>query len=426
MSRFTKRQEMAPPPDPAYCAESNAHEILGVTGVMMTMAVIVCGLRLMVRACMIKSVGSDDYVMLSALLMAIGTFICFVGETKDANANGRHIQCITPDEYQLFAKWQYVHSLVVMWGVILVKISIALFLMRLAPPGKKWKAFLWATIVFLICFMLACTGTLVFQCWPIKAAWTFALGDSASCFSNDTFSAIGLTNSSINCATDFLLAALPIPVIIKLQVNRRTKITLAVILSLGYFACAAGIVKAVKQASFFDEADPLWHNSFNVWNMIELCVGITAASLPALRPLFAQILASTKDALSHSVGSKDRTVPSSSGYHRHTDKDQYTSLHDVALLEMKNMSRSSKTDSMTKSHMTKPSVDDDPLFPTDPKRYTVGVTSAQDPGDDGSWEDIEVAARSQSQERLTRPYIFKTTEVTSTSHRADGLLVSPL
>lgn len=59
--------------------------------------------------------------------------------------------------------------------------------------------------------MLACSGTLIFQCWPVRAAWTFSIRATSHCFSNSTFSAIGLTNSSINCATDFLLAALPIP-----------------------------------------------------------------------------------------------------------------------------------------------------------------------------------------------------------------------
>lgn len=136
---------MGPPPDPAYCAESNVSEILGVTGSMMTIAIIICGLRLMVRTFMIRSVGADDYVMLWALLMAIGTFTCFVGESD--HGNGRHVACITPEDYSMYARWQYAHSLLVMWGVILVKISIALFLMRLVPQTtRKWKNFLWASI----------------------------------------------------------------------------------------------------------------------------------------------------------------------------------------------------------------------------------------------------------------------------------------
>lgn len=268
--------------------------------------------------------------------------------------------------------------------------------------------------------MLACTGTLVFQCWPVRAAWDFAARQTANCFSNNTFSAIGLTNSSINAATDLLFAILPIPVIWKLQVNKRTKVTLAMILSLGYFACAAGIIKAVKQGNFFDEQDPLWHNSFNVWNMIELCIGIVAASLPALRPLFVRILASTKSFTRSRQSSKDRSLVS--GYRRHNDKGPYAVPPDVPLSDMKN-TFSSNTDSTMKTHQSQVTRDEDAFIQSDPKRYTVGVTAATDPGDDGSWEGIE-PVRAASSERLHRPqdsHIFKTTETTQISYHIDEL-----
>ncbi|KAF2215551.1 hypothetical protein CERZMDRAFT_34355 [Cercospora zeae-maydis SCOH1-5] len=404
----------------------------------MTLALIACGTRFGVRVFMVKSFGADDYVMLSALILAVATFVCFVGEVHDAQAVGRHAECLTAHQRELFGEWMYVHSLVVMWGVILVKISIALFLMRLVPPGKNWKAVLWATVVFLIAFMLACTGTLVFQCWPIRAAWDSAARQTASCFSNDTFSAIGLTNSAINVATDFLLAALPIPVIIKLQVNKRSKFSLIAILSIGYFACAAGIVKAVKQSQWFGEADPFWHDSFNVWNMIELSIGITAASLPALRPLFATILATTKGAISNTFGSKNRTNPTASGGLR--SKNKTSDSHDVALSDMKYFSASSKTDSMSKSHTHTASLDENPLFLPGGKRYTVGVTATHDHSDDGDWEDVEAGGvRNGSQERLTwtslnatsptslqQNQIFKTTDITSSSHHVDDASVRHL
>lgn len=326
--------------------------------------------------------------------------------------------------------------------------SLSLGHYRYAPRSPTYDrerepGMLTRNAVFLVCFMLACTGTLVFQCWPIRAVWTFQF---EYCFSNATFAAIGLTNTSINCATDFLLATLPVPVIIRLHVNKRTKMTLALILSVGYFACAAGIVKAVKQATFFDETDPLWHNSFNVWNMIELCVGITAASLPGLRPLFAKILASTKSVFSHSWGSNDRTVAnnssSSGSHHRHNHNDQrrgnFKFRAGISLLDMSNISggggggggETSKSKSPPRpqrpsrsNHMDDDDDEENGLFQVDPKRYTVAVTaSARDPGDDGNWggDDLESPARSDSQERLTRPTpahtcIYKTTEVSQTS-----------
>jgi hypothetical protein len=137
----------APPPlDPAYCAENNANEILGITGAMVAMAVVTCVARILARIFMIKSVGADDHIMVVATLLAIGTFVCFVGEINDAHSSGRHVACIATSNLEKFGRWQFVHSIIVMWGVVLVKISIALFLLRLVPPGKKWKYSLWASI----------------------------------------------------------------------------------------------------------------------------------------------------------------------------------------------------------------------------------------------------------------------------------------
>lgn len=62
------------------------------------------------------------------------------------------------------------------------------------------------------------------------------------------------------------------------------------ILSLGWFACAAAIIKAVQQWNVLSDPDWTVHDSFNVWNYIELSIGIIAASLPSLKPLFITLL----------------------------------------------------------------------------------------------------------------------------------------
>lgn len=125
-----------PETDNAYCYESNAPEILGVTGAFCGAALITVILRLYVRTSMLRFVGADDYAMIGATLMAIGTFICFVCETK--YGIGRHTSCVTLKDEEVVLKWQFFHSLLVMFGVVLVKISIAFFLMRLAPKAS-WR-----------------------------------------------------------------------------------------------------------------------------------------------------------------------------------------------------------------------------------------------------------------------------------------------
>jgi len=177
----------------------------------------------------------------------------------------------------------------VVTGISSVKVSVGFFLLRLVQ-GKWYKRVIIAWIVFLIIFTLACCGTLIFQCVPVYAAWDISAKMNAKCYSSDAFRAIGLFNGAINIFTDFAFATLPIPIILPLQINVRTKISLVCILSLGYFACAAAIVKQVLLSTFFEHPDPLFIDAFQIWNDVELNTGILAACLPALRPLFAFLL----------------------------------------------------------------------------------------------------------------------------------------
>lgn len=112
---------------------------------------------------------------------------------------------------------------------------------------------------------------------------------------------------AINIATDLLFAILPIPMVWKLQVNIRTKIGLVSILSLGFFAAATAIYKTPMQYHFFEQPDftgkGAWYCEFrsghsfqnegnadmcitDVWQIVEMNIGIVAACLPTLKPLF--------------------------------------------------------------------------------------------------------------------------------------------
>ena len=65
-------------------------------------------------------------------------------------------------------------------------------------------------------------------------------------------------------------------------------------MGLGLVACTAGVVKAHLQSKFLMNPDRFWRDDFVVWNTIELSLGILAASLPPLKPLFTAILNSSR------------------------------------------------------------------------------------------------------------------------------------
>ncbi|KAI5375980.1 hypothetical protein J4E82_005224 [Alternaria postmessia] len=145
----------------------------------------------------------------------------------------------------------------------------------------------------------------------------------ALCLSVSTFSQIALFNSIVNIATDFLLALLPIPVIFSLQVRIRIKIMLALVLSLGTFASVAGIMKAHVSKTILNDPERFVHDTFSMWNFIELDVGILAASLPTLRPLFNRFLEAARSVVQSQPTTTPRfsfREPGSLGYAKQTDE----------------------------------------------------------------------------------------------------------
>ncbi|EHY57271.1 hypothetical protein ABEF92_006049 [Exophiala dermatitidis] len=292
LSNLVERQAAS---SPQYKNESNTGNLMAIHGTFCGLAVVTVLLRLYVRIFMLKSLGADDYVMVAATVLAVATLVCFIGEAV-AGGLGKHPSLVSAHDWSLFLHWRYFHSLIVMFAISLVKVSIACFLRRFVP-NRNYQRFLLGSIIFLCAFMLSCAGTLIFNCGTdISANWDFELKASPNvhCFSNRTFTNVGIFNSSINIATDVLFALLPVPIVWKLQTNIRTKITLVGILGLGLFACAASIVKTVYQATALKEPDWTYHDSFFMWNFLELTIGIVAASLPSLRPLFVRLLGATQ------------------------------------------------------------------------------------------------------------------------------------
>jgi hypothetical protein len=164
----------------------------------------------------------------------------------------------------------------------------------------------------------------MFQCTPVQAGWDIRLrpppageGD-ARCFSREVFAQIGLFNSIVNIATDFLLALLPAPLIWQLQVNMRTKASLIAVFSLGLFACVAGIMKSTYNKTILTDPRRFIHDRYSMWNFIELDIGIVAASLPALKPLFNRVLDVARG-LSSGQKASGYQDPKVLGYHQRKD-----------------------------------------------------------------------------------------------------------
>jgi hypothetical protein len=118
--------------------------------------------------------------------------------------------------------------------------------------------------------------------------------------------------------TDFIIALLPVPLVWQLQLNLRAKLSLIMVLSLGIFAAVAAIVKAEIQKVILSDPDPFVHDRFTLWRFIEFDVGIIAASLTALKPLFNWFLGSVRSLTTRAARSNG--APNSLGYQKQSER----------------------------------------------------------------------------------------------------------
>ncbi|XPS73004.1 hypothetical protein M3J09_005158 [Ascochyta lentis] len=125
-------------------------------------------------------------------------------------------------------------------------------------------------------------------------------------------------NTVITIATDFMVALLPVPLVWQLQLNLRAKISLILVLSLGVFAAVAAIVKAGIQKTVFADPDPFVHDRFTLWRFIEFDVGIIAASLPALKPMFNWFLGAARGLTTRTP--RPTGAPNSLGYQKQSER----------------------------------------------------------------------------------------------------------
>lgn len=115
------------------------------------------------------------------------------------------------------------------------------------------------------------------------------------CWGPDTLHGLSYSNLAVSLFTDLTFALfIPVPMLWDLNVNRRTRLSLFAALGLGTFACVAAFVKIPSLVNYGKTGDWLWDSrDITIWTVVECNIGIVAANLPPLRPLFKRLLGST-------------------------------------------------------------------------------------------------------------------------------------
>ncbi|KAH6667783.1 hypothetical protein B0J14DRAFT_489146 [Halenospora varia] len=284
-------------------------DILGAIATTTVLAFTIVIMRLYVRIVMIRAMGVDDYIIIAALICSLVSFGVNIPDV--ALGAGRHAAYIIPSSnIPKGLKLNFVTQPFLLAGTTLVKVSIGFFLLRIAP-NKWYRRALLSVNTFLLVITTFFIVTLFVQCRPLTAVWDFTLRPTAKCWDAGLLQRLSYTNTSINIVTDFGFAALPIPMLWNVQINKRTKTALLALMALGVFAAIAGIMKLTTISSYGRSGDFLFDSAgLTIWTTTELNVGIIAGSIPCLKPLFKFML----DKSGYASKSKSKPKPNTRTY----------------------------------------------------------------------------------------------------------------
>ncbi|KAF7959860.1 hypothetical protein EAE96_001464 [Botrytis aclada] len=267
-------------------------QIQGVVILFIVLTTLSVWMRIYCRAVVIKSFGWDDTlaVVAWAFFMVFSTFAL----SAVTYGSGKHVWDIPPEHVPIGLKYWWLCEPVYIVSNMALKLSIAVFLLRLSnAPLHRY--------IILGTLLLSEVGGIfyflvfIFQCQPSNYFWTKYTNGTGKCIDANVPVIAGYAYSAITCATDWILSLIPIWVVWNLQMTPRDKMSVAIILSMGAIASTATIVRIPYLHDLSDIADFLWATvDVAIWSTVETGIGITACSVATLRPLFRSFFARTR------------------------------------------------------------------------------------------------------------------------------------
>ncbi|PSK38008.1 hypothetical protein B9Z65_1199 [Elsinoe australis] len=260
---------------------------VGVCTLSLFLATLCVGLRFYVRFGMIKSFGRDDWVLLAAYIVYAAHALVLVAYGANIKKNGLENEVLPSFKILEFQGWMYAID------QVLIKAALAAFFLKVLPKSS------WQRMVIIVSFSLFAGFTTVFGFLNL-----FQCGDpldlenpTPTCLSLTALQRLSYTSAAFNTLMDWLLTLMPITVIYKAQMSKRTKLSVIFLMMLGAFASIISIVRIPYiDLGLIGGTNDTWVKvtPFIMLALWENCVGIMAVSLAALRPLVRKVFKDTE------------------------------------------------------------------------------------------------------------------------------------
>ncbi|CAO2647340.1 Nn.00g082620.m01.CDS01 [Neocucurbitaria sp. VM-36] len=292
--------------------DTQAPMLIGATGSLLLVAILLLFARLWSRLGPISNLGMEDWTVVGATvyptmqntkkitkanktnpyqILAMVKFLLVI--LACSHGFGRHALFVTQSDRSSAFRLLFACQVIWYWSITLVKLSVALLLLRL-KPGRAWRIFLFSTMGVLVLSAMVQTIFQFLQCQPFRSYWdpsVFFSKGGVKCVPERAINGNIIAGSAVHVSTDLIFSFVPITFIRKLNRPRGEKIILGVLMGLGLFASSFAILRTVGLQAFETSKD-LFRTSvmLTLWAMLEQEVALIAATIPTLKSIMQRSL----------------------------------------------------------------------------------------------------------------------------------------
>ncbi|KAJ5747170.1 uncharacterized protein N7511_008866 [Penicillium nucicola] len=284
-----------------YDHDNLRHVVITATCFAFILSTTAVGFRIISRGLNGSGLFADDWLIIFALLFEYG--LAVAGVVMLYNGLGTHIIYLSPEQIVTYLKVRQhpIHSEIshgltnpktLFTGSILytgciacIKLSILMLYRRLFPVKSMKYA---VNIVGMVVILWAACGILAgcFICIPTEKLWHPMM--QGGCMNLSKFY-YGLQIPNI--ATDAIILIMPMHIVWNLPISKAQKVGLSGIFVLGFLTLIFDIIRLVVLVQLSKKGTDVTYDQVpaSVWTCIEPAVGIVAACLSNMRPLFKLI-----------------------------------------------------------------------------------------------------------------------------------------
>ncbi|KAF3003439.1 hypothetical protein E8E13_002027 [Curvularia kusanoi] len=233
---------------------------------------------------------------------------------------GHHLWDLTYPQLFDVGRWTYIAT--ILWGVemLLLKYSILCLYLRIFP--NVWlKRCVFIFMAFTGCFVVPLLFTAAIRCNPVRAQWDLEAAKTAKCL--DWLVILKLT-VVYEVIAEIVLFALPVPIVVKLQMATAKKVQLLIFFGLGLLIIGVSIARIPFLKGVVDPNDQTYTVvGTSMSTFIASGLGHFCAAVPTVQALLRYVMNGFKN-----VTQASSSYNKSGSYESSKKKKSYKSLED--------------------------------------------------------------------------------------------------